>query len=161
MNYSTPGFPVHHQLPEYDQTLPSSQWYHPTISSSIVPFSSCLQSFPASWSFPMSQFFCDGQSIGASASASVLSMNSQDWLPFGLPGTLKSVLQHHNSKPTFFSTQLMTSGKTIELTRRTFVCKVMSLLFNMLSRFVIAFLPWSKCLLISWLQSPSVVTLEP
>ena len=86
-------------------------------------------------------------------------------------GTPKSLLQHHNSKAsflqcsTFFMVQLshpyMTTGKTIALTIRTFVGKVMSLLFNMLSRFVIDFLPRSKCLLISWLQSPSAVILEP
>ena len=86
-------------------------------------------------------------------------------------GTLKSLLQHHSSKASilqysaFFIVQLsypyMTTGKTVALTRRTFVGKVMSLLFNMLSRFVIAFLPRSKCLLISWLQSPSAVILEP
>ena len=86
-------------------------------------------------------------------------------------GTLKSLLQHHSSKASvlwcsaFFIVQLshpyMTTGKTIALTRRTFVGKVISLLFNMLSRFVIAFLPRSKHLLISWLQSPSAVILEP
>ena len=86
-------------------------------------------------------------------------------------GTLKSLLQHHSSKASilrrsaFFIAQLshlyMTNGKTIALTRQTFVDKVMSLLFNMLSRFVLAFLPRSKRLLISWLQSPSVVFLEP
>ena len=86
-------------------------------------------------------------------------------------GTLKSLLQHHSSKASilrrsaFFMVQLshpyMTTGKTTALTRRTFVGKVVSLLFNMLSRFVIAFLPRSKCLLTSWLQSPSAVILEP
>ena len=86
-------------------------------------------------------------------------------------GTLESPLQHHSSKASilrhsaFFTVQLsppyMTTGKTIALTRRTFVVKVMSLLFNMLPRLVIAFLPRSKCLLISWLQSPSAVILEP
>ena len=86
-------------------------------------------------------------------------------------GTLKSLLQHHSSKASilrlsaFFTVQLshphMTTGKTIALTRRTFVSKVMSLLFNMLSRLVITFLPRSKRLLISWLQSPSAVILEP
>ena len=86
-------------------------------------------------------------------------------------GTLQSLLQHHSSKASilwrsvFFTVQLshpyMTTGKTIALTRQTFVYKVMSLLFNMLSRLVITFLPRSKCLLISWLQSPSTVILEP
>ena len=94
-----------------------------------------------------------------------------DWLDlFAVQGTLKSLLQHHSSKASiqhsvFFTVQLshpyMTTGKTIALTRRTFVGKVMSLLFNMLSRLVITFLPRSKHLLISWLQSPSAVILEP
>ena len=95
-----------------------------------------------------------------------------DWFdPLAVQGTLKSLLQHHSSKASilqrsaFFTVQLshpyMTTGKTIALTRQTFVGKVMSLLFNMLSRLVIAFLPRSKRLLISWLQSPSAVILEP
>ena len=134
-----------------------------------------LQSFPASGSFPVSQFFTSGgQSIGTSASASVLLLTSFriDWLDLlTVQGTLKSFLQHHSSKASvlqhsaFFMVQLshpyMTTGKTIALTRWTFVGKVMSLLFNMLSRLVIAFLPKSKGLLISWLQSPSAVILEP
>ena len=128
----------------------------------------------------MSQLFASGrQSIGVSASASVLPMNTQDLISFrmdwldlpAVQGTLKSLLQHHSSKASilqlsaFFIVQLshpyMTTGKTIALTRWTFVDKVMSLLFNMLSRLVIAFLPRSKRLLISWLQSPSAVILEP
>ena len=147
--------------------------------SSITPFSSCLQYFPASGSFPMNQLFTSGgQSIGASASASVLPMNIQCWFPLGLTrlisfavqGTLKSLLQHHSSKASilwpsaFFIVQLLQvwiTGKTIALTRRTFVAKVMHLLFNMLSRLVITFLPRSKRLLISWLQSPSAVILKP
>ena len=82
LDYGTPGFPVLHQLPEFAQTHCSlSQWCHSTISSPAIPFSSCLQSFPVSRSFPMSQFFTSrGQSIGVSASASVLPMNIQDWL---------------------------------------------------------------------------------
>ena len=95
-----------------------------------------------------------------------------DWLDLlAVQGTLKSFLQHHSSKAsilrclTFFTVQLshpyMTTGKTIALTRRTFVGKVMSLLLNMLSRFVVAFLPRSNHILISWLQSPSAVILEP
>ena len=95
-----------------------------------------------------------------------------DWLDLlAVQGTIKSLLQHHSSKASilwcsaFFIVQLshpyMTTGKTIDLTRWTFVDKVMSLLFNMLSRLVITFLPRSKCLLISWLQSPSAVILEP
>jgi len=145
----------------------------------VVPFSSCLQSFPASGSFPVSQFFeSGGQSIGISASASVLPMNIQDWFPLGWTGLMlqskglwrvlsNTTVQKHK----FFSAQLSLWAnshihtwlleKTIALTRRTFVGKVMSLLFNILSRLVTAFLPRSKCLLISWLQSPSAVILEP
>ena len=77
MDCSMPGSPVHHQLPELAQTHPLSQWCHPAISSSVVPFTSC--SFPASGSFPMSQFASGRQRIGASASASVLPMNTQNW----------------------------------------------------------------------------------
>ena len=95
-----------------------------------------------------------------------------DWLDLlEVQGTLKSLLQHHSSKASIllcsaffivqFSHPYMTSGKSIALTRQTFVDKVTSLLFNMLSRLVITFLPRSKCLLISWLQSPSAVILEP
>ena len=89
MDCSTPGFPVHHQLPEltYPKSCPLRQWCHPTTSSYVIPFSSHLQSFPASGAFPMSQFFpSGGQSIGISASASVLPMNIQDWFPLGLTG---------------------------------------------------------------------------
>ena len=156
-----------------------SRWCHPTISPSVGPFSSCPQSFPASGSFQMSQLFAShGQSTRASASTSVLPVNAQDWSPLGWTSWislqskgLSRVLQHHSSKPSilqhsaFFTVQLshpyMTPGKTIALTRRTFVGKGMSLLFNMLSRLVITFFPRSKCLLISWLQSPSAVILEP
>ena len=160
-------------------SCPSSRWCHPTISSSIVSFSSCLQSFPASGSFPMSQFFTSGgQSIGASISpsseCSELISFRIDWIDhLAVQGTLKSLLQHHSSKasilwhsafflygPTLTSTY-MTTAKTIALTRWTSVSKIMSLLFNMLSRLVIAFVPRSQCLLISWLQSPSAVILEP
>ena len=83
MNHSTPGLPVHHQLLEFTQThVQSSQWCHPAISSSVVPFSSCSQSLPASGSFPMSQLFSwGGQNIGVSALASVLPQNTQDWSP--------------------------------------------------------------------------------
>ena len=127
------------------------------------PVSSCLQSFPASGPFQMSQFFASGcQRIGASASASVLAMNipglisfRMDWFDLlAVQGTLKSLLQHHSSKASllqgsaFFIVQLshsyMTTGKAIALTRQTFVGKVMSLLFNMLSRLFIAFFPESK-----------------
>ena len=136
----------------YPNSCALSRWCHPTISSSVVSFS-CLRSFPALGSFPISQFFASGgQSIEASASASVLSMNIQDWFPLGwtgwIPlqskGTLKSVIQYHSSKASilwhsaFFIVQLshpyMNAGKTIALTRQTFVGKVMSLFFNFLSR---------------------------
>ena len=158
---------------------PLCQWCYPTISSSVVFFSSCPQSFPVSGSLPMSQPFTSGaQSIGVSASTSVLPVNTQDWSPLGWTGWislqskgLSSLLQHHSSKAsifqqsTFFIVQLshpyMTTGKTIALTRWTFVGKVMSLLFNMLSKLVISFLPRSKWFLISWMLSPSAVILEP
>ena len=127
----------------------------------------------------MSQLFASGgQCTGTSASTSVLPMTIHNCFPLGWIGWislqskgLSSLLQHHSSKASilwcsaFFRVQLshsyMTNGKTIALTRWTFVGKVMSLLFNMLSRLVIAFLSRSKHLLISWLQSPSAVILEP
>ena len=166
------------------KSCPSSRWCHPTISSSVIPFSSRLQSFPASGSFPMSQFFTSGgQSIGASATVEAhwKVMTFQwifrtdflyNWLVWSpcIP-TLKSLFQHHSSKASilqrsaFFMVQLsypyMISGKTIALSRRSFVGKVMSLLFNMLSSFVIVFLPRSKRLLISCMQLPFAVILEP
>ena len=89
MACSTPGLPVHHQLLELAQTSPSSHWCHPTISSSVVPFFSCLHTFPASGSFSISQFFAaGGQGIEALASASVLPMNIQDWFPLRLTGLI-------------------------------------------------------------------------
>ena len=164
----------------YSNSCPLSWWCHPNISSSVVPFSPCPQSFPASGSFPVSQFFASSsQSIEDSASASVLPMDIRDWFPLGWTGwiTLQSkglsrafsitTVQKHQLFwcSTFFVVQLshphMTTGKTIVLIRRTFVDKVTSLLFSMLSRLVITFLPRSKRLLISWLQSPSTVILEP
>ena len=184
MSYSSWSHGLQHARPTcpsptlgaYLNSCPSSQWCHPTFSSSFIPFSSCLQSFPASGSFPISQFFASGgQRIGASASASVLPVNIQGWFSFridwfdllAVQEILKSLLQHHSSKASillcsaFFRVQLshpyMTTGKTISLTRQTFISKVISLLFNMLSRLVTALLPRSKCLLISWLQSPSAV----
>ena len=112
---SMPGFPVHLQLLEFTQAHVHSQWYHPTISFSVVPFSSFLQSFLASGSFQMSQFFAsDGQSIGVSASVSVLPMNIHDWFPWGWTGWISlqskglsgvfsnTTVQKHQ----FFSTQL-------------------------------------------------------
>ena len=122
----------------YSNSCPSSQWCHPTISSSVVPLASRLQSFLASGSFQMSQFFASGgQSTGVSVSTSVLPMIIQDWFPLGWTGWislqskgLSSLLQHHCSKAsilrlsTFFTVQLshlyMTIGKTIALTRQTF-----------------------------------------
>ena len=155
MNCSTPGLPVHHQLSEFTQTHASSRWCHPAISSSVAPFFSC----PQSGSFPMSQLFAwGGQSIGPSASASLLPVNIQDWFPLGLTGPRDSQESSTDFKSVnalvlsfLHSHPYMTMGKILALTRQTFVDKVMSLLFNMLSRFVIAFLPRSKCLLLSWL----------
>ena len=161
----------------YSSSCPLSWWCHPTISFSVVPFSSRLQSFrvfsnesvlrirwPKNWSFSFS--------ISPSSEYSGLISFRMDWLDLlVVQGTLKSLLQHHSSKASIlqrsaffvvqFSHSYMTTGKPIALTRQTFVGKVMSLLFNMLSRLVIAFLPRSKQLLISWQQSPSAVILEP
>ena len=128
-------------------SCPSSRWCHPTISSSVVPFTSCLQSFPASASFPLSLFFAsDGQRIGnfsfifsPSYEYSELIFFRIDWLDiFAVQGTLRSLLQHYSSKASilwrsaFFMVQLshpyMTTGKTIALTRQTFVGRVTSLL---------------------------------
>src|SRR5574341_781368 len=139
----------------------------PPIPPSIRVFSneSTLHiRWPKYWSFSFS--------ISPSNEHPGLVFFRMDWLDLlAVQGTLKSLLQHHSSKASvlqrsaFFTIQLshpyMTTGKTIALTRRTFVGKVIFLLFNMLSRLVITFLPRSKCLLISWLQSPSVVILEP
>ena len=160
-----------------ESVMPSN---HLILRLILRPLLLCLQSLPGSGSFPRSQFFTSGgQRIGASASASVLSPSNEhpglisfrmDWLDLlAVQGTLKSLLQHHSSKASiqcsvFFKVQpshpYMTTGKSIALTRRTFVGKVMSLLFNILSRLLRAFLPGSKCLLISWPQAPSAVILE-
>ena len=159
-------------------SCPLSRWCHPTISFSSVPFSSCLPSSATSVSFPVNQLFTSGsQSTGASASVlcneySGLISFRMDWLDLrAAQGTLKSLLQHHSSKASilqclaFFIIQLShpntTTGKTIALTVQTFVGKVISLLFNILSRFFIAFLPRRKRLLISWLQSLSIEILKP
>ena len=169
-------------------SLPLSWWCHPTISSSVISFSSYLQSFPASGSFPKSQFFEFSNesvlcirwpkywslsfSISPSNEYSGLIPFTIDWFDLlEVQGTLKSLLEHHSSKVIilwhsgFFTVQLscpyMTTGKTIALNIQTFVGKIMSLLFNTLPRLVIAFLPRNKCLLISWLQSPPEVILEP
>ena len=148
MDCSTPGLPVHHQLSELDKTH-----VHSTVSSSVIPFSSHFQYFPASGSFQMSQFFASGgQNISSSDEYSELISFRMDWLDIlAVQGTLKSLLQYHSSKASilwcsaFFMVQLslphLTTGKTMALTRWTFAGKVMSLLFNMLSRLVIAFLP--------------------
>ena len=164
MDSRMPGFPVHHQLSELAQTYVHqvSDAIHPPISSSVFPLSSCLQSFPASGSFPVSLFFASGgQSIGdfcfsinSSNVYSGLISFRMDWVDLlAVQGTFKSLLQHRNSKASilqhsaFFMVQLsypyMTTGKAIALTRWTFVGKVMSLIFNMLSRLVITFFPRS------------------
>ena len=155
-------------------SCPLSQWCHPTIWSSVIPFASCLQSFPASGSFLMSWLFVSsGQSLGASASPSVLPMNIQDWFILGLTGSRDS--QQSSPAPQFESinslarsllygstlTSVHDYRKNHSLIIQTFVGKVMSLLFNMLSRFVIAFLLRTKCLLISWLQSSTTMIFEP
>ena len=136
----------------HSNSRPSSRWCHPAISSSGVPFSSCPQFLPASGSFPMSQLFASGgKSIGVSASASVLPMNTQDWSPSEWTGWIflqsKGLSRVFSSttvqKHQFFGTQLSSQSNShihIPLTRRTFVGKVMSLLFNMLSRLVITLL---------------------
>ena len=134
----------------YSNSHPLSQLCHPTISSSVVPFSSCFQSSPASGSFPVSQFFASsGQSFSSNISPSnehpgLISFRTDQFDLLVVHETLKSLLQHHSSKASvlccsvFLIVQLShpysTTGKTIALTRRTFVGKVMSLLFNMLSR---------------------------
>ena len=161
MNRSTPGLPVHHQLPKSTQ---SSRWCHPAISScrplllppSIFPSIRVFSNesvlhikWPKYWSFSFN--------ISPSSEYSGLISFRMDWLDLlVVKGAPKSLIQHHSSKASvpqrsaFFTVQLshpyMTTGKTIALTRSTFVGKVMSLLFNMLSRFVIAFLPRSNCL---------------
>ena len=160
-------------------SCPLNQWCHPAISSSVIPFSSCLQisqheglSNESVFHIMWSKYWSFSFSISSSNEYSGLISFRMDWLDLlAVQGTLKSLLQHHSSKASilqcsaFLIVQLshpyMITGKTIALTRRTFVDKIMSLLFNMLSRLVITFLPRSKRLLISWLQSPSAVILEP
>ena len=179
MNRSMPGLPVHHQLPESIQNhvhpvSDAIQPSHPLSSLLLLPpippsirvfsnESTLCTGWPKYWSFSFS--------IGPSNERPGLISSRMDWLDLlAVQGTLKSLLQHHISKASifrcsaFFTVQLshsyMTTGKTIALTRWIFVDKVMSLLFNMLSMLVITFLPRSKRLLISWLQSPSAVILE-
>ena len=172
MDCSTPGLPLPHHLLKFAQVH---------VIASVMPSSHLIlwqplllcRSFPASGTFPMSQLFpWDDQNTEVSALASVFPTSIQGWFDLlAVQGTLRSLLQHHSLKasvlqcsalfPVQLSQPYVTIGKTIALTRQTFVGKVMSLLFNMLSRLVIAFLPRSKCLLISWLQSSSAVVLEP
>ena len=180
MDCSTPGSSVHHQLPEFAQILMSIESVmlsnhlilcHPllllhSIFASIRVFSneSVLHiRWPNYWNFSFS--------ISPSNGDSGLISFRIDWMDFlVVQGTLKSLLQHHSSKPSILrhsalfrvhlSYPYITTGKNIALTRWTFFGKVMSLLFNMLSRLVITFLPRSKCLLTSWPQSPSPVILE-
>ena len=154
-------------MPSSHLTLCRPLLLPPSIFPSIRVFSNesalCIR-YPKNWSFSFS--------ISPSNDYSGLISFKMDWLDLlAVQGTLKSLLEHHTSKASilrgsaFFIVQLshpyMTTGKTIDLTTQTFVSKVMSLLLNMLSRLVITFLPRSKCLLISWLQSPSAVILEP
>ena len=174
------GLPVHHhsqsllKLMSIELVMSSNHLVlcHPfLLPPSIFPRISVFSNesvlrirWPKDWSFNFS--------ISPSNEYSGLISFRMDWLDLlAVQGTLKSLLQHHSSKASilqhsaFFIVRLshlyMTTGKTIALTRQTFVGKVMLLLFNMLSRLIITFLPRSKCLLISWLQSPSAVILEP
>ena len=180
MNHSTPGLPVHHQFPEFTQlmsiesVMPSRHLIlcRPLLLLTPIPPSIRVFSnestlhmrWPKYWSFRFN--------ISPSNEHPGPVSFRTDWLDLlAVQGTLKSLLQHHSSKASilrcsaFFTVQLshpyMTNGKTIALSRWTFVGKVMSLLLNMPSRLVITFLPRSKRLLISWLHSPSAVILEP
>ena len=180
MDCSTLGFPVLHQLPELAQTPvhwvgDAIQPSHPLSSPSPPAFNLSQHQDLFQWvssSHHVAKVLEFQLQLSPSNEYSGLISLRMDWLDlFAVQGTLKSLLQHHSSKASillcsaFFIVQLshlcMTTGKTTALTRWTFVGKVMSLLFNMLSRLVIAFLPRSKHLLISWLQSPSAVILEP
>ena len=154
-------------MPSSDPILGRPLFLLPPIPASIRVFSNELtlhMRWPEYWSFSFS--------IIPSKEIPGLISFRMDWLDLlAVQGTLKRLLQHHSSKASilrlsaFFTVQLshpyMTTGKTIALTRWTFVGKVMSMLLNMLSRLVITFLPRSQCLLISWLQSPSAVILKP
>ena len=185
MDCSTPGFLVHHQLLELAQTqVHQVQWCHPSVRSQwshpLSPLLLLPSIFPSTRVFSSESALCNRWPKYWSFSFSISPSNEysgpisfrMDWFDLlAVQGTLRSLLQHHSSKASilwcsaFFMVQLshpyMTTGKTIALTRRTFVSKVVSLIFNRLSKFVIVFLPRSKPLLISWLQSPSVVILEP
>src|SRR5574341_1499941 len=180
MNRSTPGLPVHHQLPEFtrltsiESVMPSSHLIlcHPLLLLPPIPPSIRVFSNESTLRLRWPKYWSFSFSIIPSKEIPGLISFRMDWLDLlAVQGSLKSLLQHHISKASilrrsaFFTVQLshpyMTTGKTIALTRWTFVGKVMSLLLNMLSRLVITFLPRSQRLLISWLQSPSVVILEP
>ena len=170
MNHSTPGLPVHHQPPESTQTHvhrvnDAIQPSHPLCPLLILPsiFPNIrVFSSESALNIRWLKYWSLSLNISPSNEYSGLTSFRMDWLDLlAVQGTHKSLLQHHSSKASilrcsaFFIVQLscpyMTTGKTIALTRRTFVSKVMSLLFNMLSRLVITFLPRSKRLLISWL----------
>ena len=175
-----PGLPVHHQLLEFTQTHihsvgnvipPSHPLSSPFLLLSIFP-SFRVFSNKSVLSIRWLKYWSFNFNISPSNEYSGLISFRMDWLGLlAVQGTLKSLLQHHSSKASilqhsaFFTVQLshpyMTIGKTIALTRWSFIGKVMSLLFNMFSTLVIAFLPRSKCLLISWLQSPCAMILEP
>ena len=179
MNRSTPGLPVHNQLPEFTQIRvhrvgDAIQPSHPLSfpSAAAIPPSIRVFSNESTLLIKWPKYQSFSFSISPSSEYPGLITFRMDWLDLlAVQGTLKSLLQHHSSKASilrcsiFFTVQLshpyMTTGKTTALTRQTFVDKVKSLLFNILSRLVIAFFPRSKCLLISWLQSPSAVVLEP
>ena len=177
MDYSLPGFPVLQYLPEFAQT--HVHWVGDAIQPSHSLSSFSPPAFSLSQHQALSHFFASGgQRIGDSASTSVLPMSVQDWFPLGLTGWislqskgLSRVLQHHSLKVSilqrsaFFVVQLshsyITTGKTIALIYRPLLAEWCLCFLNMLSRFVIAFLPRSKHLLISWLQSTYAVILEP
>ena len=178
MNRSTPGLPVHHQLPEFIQTHvhlvgDAIQPSHTLLTLLLLPpIPPSIRAFSNESTLHMRwpKYRSFSLSISPSNEHPGLISFRKDWLDLlAVQGTLKSVLQHHSSKSSillhsaFSTVQLshphMTIGKTIGLTRWTFVGKVTSLLFNMLSRLVITFLSMSKRLLISWLQSPSAVIL--
>ena len=178
MNCTTPGLPVHHQLPEFIQThvhQVGDASSHPILGRPLlllppIPPSTRVFSNESTLRMRWPKYWSFSFSIIPSKDHPGLISFRMDWLDLlAVQGTLKSLLQHHSSKASilwhsaFFTVQFshpyMTTGKTIALTRWTLVGKVM--LLNMLSRLVITFLPRSKRLLISWLQSPSAVILEP
>ena len=179
MNPSTPHLPVHHQLRSLklmslEAVMPSSHLIlcRPLLLLLQIPPSIRVFSSESTLRIKWPKYWSFSFRISPSKEHPGLVSFRMGWLElFAVQGTLKSLLQHHSSKASilrcsaFFTVQLsnpyMTTGRTTALTGGTFVGKVMSLLLNMLSRLVITFLPRSKCLLISWLQSPSAVILEP